>query len=87
MTDFTICSTYLLPQPVQQNRSCKRKRIAVGTMEIDPKIQKYVIQFQRGDVVKWLNTPSALYQIDWLIAIINLRLKTSTVDGSHFSRL
>ena len=31
-------------------------------------------------VVEWLNTPSALYQRDWLIAINSLRLKTLRVD-------
>ena len=63
------------PQPVQQNHSSKQKWIPTGTMEIDPKRQKYHprdIKFQRGDVVEWLNTPSGLYQMDWLIAINNL---------------
>ena len=33
-----------MPQPVQQNQSSKRKPIPMGTMEIDPKRQIYVIQ-------------------------------------------
>ena len=33
-----------MSQSVQQNRSNKRKRIPMGTMEIDPKRQKYVVQ-------------------------------------------
>ena len=31
-------------------------------------------------VVEWLNTPSSLYQMDWLIAMNSLRLKTWRVD-------
>ena len=50
----------------------------MGTMEINPKKQKYVIKFQRENVID--STPSALYQMDWLIALNSLPLKTSTVD-------
>ena len=67
-----------MPQPVQQNRSNKRKRLRTSTMEIDPKREKYVVQmikFQRGDTVEWLNNPAALYQIDWLIAINSPQLR------------
>ena len=43
-------------------------------------------------VVEWLNTPSALYQIDWLIAINKTTIKDFKgwfnqlipVDGTHF---
>ena len=30
-------------QPVQQNRSSKQKQIPTGTMEMEPKRQKYVV--------------------------------------------
>ena len=56
-------------------KSTREYRKWTNQTELKEKMRKYY-----PSVVECLNTSPALYQIDWLITITSIRLKTSRVD-------